>query len=392
MSSLQERRQPAGKIMAVDDNPANLKLLEEMLEQRGYRVRSFPRGRLALAAASQDPPDLILLDVSMPELSGYEVCERLKSDAQLSTIPVIFLSALHETEDKVKGFQSGGVDYISKPFQFEEIYARVATHLKLHELQRATKLQNERLEETVNARTRELAEAHRRLAQLDRAKDDFLRIISHELRTPLNGLLGIGEILLEDAGPSAENTELRPLFERAVQRLISLVDDALLLTEIDVKGEKFEISTFSLRSALSGAIAGATAFAAFRGVALPQQPTQAGAVQAPDHLLVRAFQALLETAVKFSKEGETVQLLFQDGLHSFGVVIESRGRAIPCSAIPKFFDVFSISDALTPGGDLGLGPSLACRILALFGGTTAVANRTEPGIRLTVMFNSTSSP
>src|SRR4029077_3409492 len=112
-------------IMVVDDNPANLKLLEDMLVQAGYGVRSFPRGRLALAAAAQNPPDLILLDINMPEMNGHEVCQRLKSVPQLADTPVIFLSALNETKDKVKAFQSGGVDYISKPFQFDEVHARV---------------------------------------------------------------------------------------------------------------------------------------------------------------------------------------------------------------------------------------------------------------------------
>jgi DNA-binding response OmpR family regulator len=135
-----------GNIMIVDDNPTNLKLLDEMLRQRAYEVRSFPRGRLALAAAEHEPPDLILLDVTMPEMNGYEVCELLKSNAALSGVPVIFVSALNATEDKIKGFQSGGVDYISKPFQFEEVHARVETHLKLR---RAQLSEHELLEKTL---------------------------------------------------------------------------------------------------------------------------------------------------------------------------------------------------------------------------------------------------
>ena len=124
-----------GNIMVVDDQPANLKLLEDMLGQQGYRVRSFPRGRLALSAAAQQPPDLILLDITMPEMNGYEVCRHLKSDKRLSRIPVIFLSALGDTADKVKAFQSGGVDYVTKPFHLEEVQARVQTHLELRYLQ-----------------------------------------------------------------------------------------------------------------------------------------------------------------------------------------------------------------------------------------------------------------
>ena len=127
----------AGNIMVVDDNPSNLKLLEDMLRQHGYEVRSFPRGRLALAAASHTPPDLILLDINMPEMNGYDVCDQLKSNPRLAGVPVIFLSALNALEHKVKGFRSGGVDFISKPFQFEEVQARVEIHLQLKRSQQA---------------------------------------------------------------------------------------------------------------------------------------------------------------------------------------------------------------------------------------------------------------
>src|SRR5579863_9091250 len=192
-------------IMTVDDNPANLKLLEDMLLQRGHGVSSFPLGRLALAAAMRNPPDLILLDINMPEMNGYQVCERLKATSKLANIPVIFLSALNETQDKLSAFRCGAVDYISKPFQFEEVHARVETHLQLHNLQRALKLDNSRLEEAVAARTRELAEANQQLTILDRSKSDFLSLISHEFRTPLNGLLGVGELILEEMPPTAEN-------------------------------------------------------------------------------------------------------------------------------------------------------------------------------------------
>src|SRR5207302_7451778 len=116
-------------------------------------------------------------------------------------------------------------DYISKPFEFEEIHARVEMHLKLHDLQRALKLQNERLEEAVAARTRELAEANGRLTILDRSKNEFLNLISHEFRTPLNGLLGVGELILEGMSATEENSELQEMFERARRRILSILDD-----------------------------------------------------------------------------------------------------------------------------------------------------------------------
>src|SRR5947209_11971141 len=126
--------QPAS-ILVVDDTPANLQVLAGMLKDRGYKVRPVPSGKLALLAAQRDPPDLILLDINMPEMNGYEVCEYLKADDLLKGIPVIFISALTEQLDKVKAFAMGGVDYLTKPFQMEELHARVETHLKLRRLQ-----------------------------------------------------------------------------------------------------------------------------------------------------------------------------------------------------------------------------------------------------------------
>src|SRR5476649_729221 len=126
--------QPAS-ILVVDDTPANLQVLAGMLKDRGYKARPVPSRKLALLAAKAHPPDLILLDINMPEMNGYEVCERLKADDQLKGIPVIFISALNEQLDKVKAFAIGGVDYLTKPFQMEELHARVETHLKLRRLQ-----------------------------------------------------------------------------------------------------------------------------------------------------------------------------------------------------------------------------------------------------------------
>ena len=150
-----EEPQPASNLMVVDDQPANLKLLEDLLTSQGHAVRSFPRGRLALEAAARNLPDLILLDINMPEMDGFEVCRRLKADDKLAGIPVLFLSALNETRDKVKGFRSGGVDYITKPFQLEEVRARVETHLELH---RSRQRERDLLERTLNGAVRALSD------------------------------------------------------------------------------------------------------------------------------------------------------------------------------------------------------------------------------------------
>src|ERR1700694_2546541 len=146
--------QPAS-ILVVDDAPANLQVLAGMLKDRGYKARPVPSGKLALLAAKANPPELILLDINMPEMNGYEVCERLKLDGKLAQIPVIFLSALGETADKVKAFQSGGVDYVTKPFQLEEVQARVDTHIKL---QRAQQVEHDLLEKTLTGAVRALTD------------------------------------------------------------------------------------------------------------------------------------------------------------------------------------------------------------------------------------------
>lgn len=144
-----------GTVMVVDDQPANLKLMEDMLRRAGYQVQSFPRGRMALAAAADHAPDLILLDINMPEMDGFEVCARLKSDPCLRTIPIIFLSAQNEMQDKVRAFRAGAMDYITKPFQIEEVHARVETQL---ELQRVRRSERDLLETTLNGAVKTLTD------------------------------------------------------------------------------------------------------------------------------------------------------------------------------------------------------------------------------------------
>ena len=222
-------------ILIVDDTPENLQVLTGLLQSRGYKVRPVRSGKLALQAARNMVPDLILLDIKMPEMDGFEVCRRSKADSQLAEVPVIFLSALSDTSDKVEAFRAGGVDYVTKPFQIEEVEARVETHLRLKRLQQELEDQNARLEDSVQQRTQELAESNARLAVLDQAKSDFLRLISHELRTPLSGVLGIAELVFRECGDQPMAVKLRELFDQARSRIIALLEDALLLTDIELR-------------------------------------------------------------------------------------------------------------------------------------------------------------
>jgi putative two-component system response regulator len=165
-----------GRIMVVDDDPASLRLIEGILQPPRYEVRSFSSGRTALTDAGERPPDLILLDITMPEMTGYEVCERLKSNARLSRIPVIFLSALNSPEDRLRGLRSGVVDYVAKPFRWEEMRARVDTHLRLGSLQQKSETDNCLLRELARLQSKQIASAHVEtifaIAKLAEARDD----------------------------------------------------------------------------------------------------------------------------------------------------------------------------------------------------------------------------
>jgi diguanylate cyclase (GGDEF)-like protein len=150
-----------GNILVVDDTLDNLRLLNDLLTREGYRVRPVPNGKVALAAAQADPPDLILLDIMMPGMDGFEVCQHLKAGEETAEVPVIFLSALSDLTDKVKAFSTGGVDYIIKPFQAEEVLMRVHTHITIRHLQQSLEEKNAQLELEISERKRAQEELER---------------------------------------------------------------------------------------------------------------------------------------------------------------------------------------------------------------------------------------
>ena len=198
-------------VLMVDDTPANLELLSVMLKVRGYTIRAAVSGKLALQAARNNPPDLILLDINMPEMDGYEVCAKLKSDEKLKDIPVIFLSALSETMDKVKAFGAGGVDYITKPFQLEEVEARVETHLKLLK------------------QKRQLQENYSELRELGKLRDDLVSMIIHDLQSPLASICGSLELIREKTETPLSADSARCLDEAmdTAKRIIHMVNTVL---------------------------------------------------------------------------------------------------------------------------------------------------------------------
>jgi len=163
-------------ILIVDDTPTNLSVLAQMLLMQGYQTQLAPNGNAIVQVAEKELPDLILLDIRMPGQNGYEVCRQIKQNSRLKDIPIIFLSGLAETDDKVRAFKAGGVDYITKPFHFEEVRARVETHLTLRRLQLKLKARNQHLETLVEERFKEISNSHLAsifaLAKLAESRDD----------------------------------------------------------------------------------------------------------------------------------------------------------------------------------------------------------------------------
>lgn len=201
-----------GTIMVVDDKPANLKLLGSILKEKGYTIRIFTRGDLALKSAVSDPPDLILLDVTMPGMNGYDVCLELKKQPLTKGVPVVFISALTETDDKIRAFKSGGVDYITKPFQVEEVHARVEIHLTLKRIKADLEEKNRTLAQAFD----ELKKAQQVLVQSEKmaALGVLVAGIAHEINNPVNFIKSSTLGLLKDIQDIERLLETYERYER----------------------------------------------------------------------------------------------------------------------------------------------------------------------------------
>lgn len=363
-------------ILVVDDDEMIRSLLREYVLDLGYTPAEEGDGPAALEHIRSDPPDLILLDIELPGLDGREVLSRLKSDARLREIPVIVLSGIEETAVAVQCIEKGAEDYLAKPFEPALLQARIGSCLERRRLrlkeqayQRWIEQYNRELEQRVREKTRALAEANERLRILDQAKSDFLGLIAHELRTPVTGVYGAMQILFAAQPDASGRKESEAILRGSVERLLRIVEDALLLTQIQVSAESFSLEPSPLRSLVAAAAAKTAAFAASRGVTLGPAPDDAGLVLCQPELLTKALASLLECAVKFSGRGQVVELAHARVDGAAQLRIQATGHGIPEKAVAKFFEVFSVADPITPGGDLGLGPPLAAQVLRLLGGS-----------------------
>jgi len=382
------------KLAIVDDNATNRELLRERFEALGHSAFEAADGVEALQILAREKVDAVISDIVMPRMDGYRLCHEIRTNGRLRDLPiVIYTSTYNSPSDRKLALSLGADKYLQNPAPFETILIALHEAIDMQHTRPQPKAWQEvevlkeysdLLVTKLEERNIELAAANERLIILDRAKSEFLDVISHELRAPLNGLLNIGELILEGISSPEDYSELQRGFKRSRRRILSLLDDALLLTEIDVKREQFGSAPVSVSTALIRAIESATEFADSRHVTFAMPSANLDLVVGDEDLLVRALHALLETAVKFSVEGEIVRLAHEANVDSLEIIIESHGRTISTTALPKFFEIFSVEETLTPGGDLGLSPPVAHRILSLFGASVRVANLDSSGIRLTI--------
>lgn len=351
------------KLLVVDDTPANLHLLENILNQENYAVRALPNGKLALRAAFDKPPDLILLDIKMPHMDGYEVCARLKADERTHEVPVLFISALQEENDKVRAFEIGGVDYISKPFQPAEVLARVRTHLQIHALQQT------------------LLTAKQQAEAANYAKSAFITNMSHELRTPLNAILGFAQITLQSAKLPEE---LQPQIEkiyRSGEYLLTLINDILDLSKVETGHIELFPQEISVWHFFEEIVDMFRFHAEQKGIGFHYHPDTSlpHTLQADPKRLRQIVLNLLGNAVKFTEQGHvTLNAAYQGGCLQLGV--EDTGIGIAAEHLQEIFRPFAQTgkDRYKTQGT-GLGLSITRKIAEIMGGEISVSSELGTG-------------
>lgn len=386
------------QVLIVDDIPSNLNFLSEVLHVEGIAVLLSTGGEDALEIARYKLPDLILLDIAMPVMDGYEVCANLKADPLTRDIPVIYLTARTEPEDILKGFNTGAVDYILKPFNAAELIARVKTHLELKNTSAELKAINLRLGEEVRLRTteitqanseltvanRKLEKAYEDLSNLDKAKDEFIRHINHELRTPLQGIHGF-TLILEEIVESPEQKEYIQAINSLVKRLVKLSEISLLFTEIKAKNYKINLRPVLLRNSVNQVM---ETFRLDRSkIQFGPPPEENLFVKADQRLLNTCMELIVDNALKYSSDrGEvSIKIFHDEGL--VGIEVADNGPGFSAKAMESLYDLFAADNLRYHSHGFGVGLATVKLILDTFSAKLEINNLPERGAMVRIIFD-----
>jgi signal transduction histidine kinase len=334
----------ASNILVVDDTAENLRLLASILEPIGYEVRPATSGRQALQAAEHAAPDLVLLDVNMPEMSGYEVCQAFKERPHLKDVPIIFLTALTDIADKMKAFSIGGVDFITKPFHLEEVKARVKTHLELH-----------------NAHL-ELRASYQRLQQLEQLRDDLVHMVVHDMRSPLTVLAGHLTFLREEAGRlSQEGSADLHAAMRSAQALARMANDLLDVSRLEEGKLPLELSDHDLTELAADVKKALRGFERGRVIELEAPAPVRATCDAS--LIRRVLENLVNNAIKHAPSSSVVRITLSSAADRARVAVCDQGPGVPEDARQRIFEKFGAIAARKTNGYHSAGLGLAfCKL------------------------------
>jgi CheY-like chemotaxis protein len=346
---------PKNSILIVDDTPDNLTVLTRILTQQGYTVRPAINGEIALHSTQELLPDLVLLDIMMPGLSGYEVCRRLKADERTREIPIIFISARDQISDKVTAFSLGGVDYITKPFRTEEVVARVQTHLKLRNLQQQLQEQNARLQHEIGVRRQaeqELKALNQELQKANASKDKLFSIIAHDLRSPFASLMGFSELVINciDDYTREEILENMIMIKKSSDSVYALLENLLAWSRLQqgiMKQQKTEI--FINRIVENNAHLFLT-HAEQKQITLKNAIPQPLKAYADYHMIDTVIRNLISNALKFTDHGGTITLSAHRNEREVEIAIADTGIGMSEEDLAK---LFQIDDKFTTEGTEG---------------------------------------
>jgi two-component system sensor histidine kinase/response regulator len=377
-------------LLIVDDNMNNIQVLASMLTNNGFNVEFATNGPDALHWVEEENFDLILLDVMMPQMDGFEVCEKIKANKKFHDLPIIFLTAKTDKESVVKGFLKGGNDYLTKPFDQSELLARVNTHLEIKKNRDKLSEINKWLERMVAERTKELNNAldhvnqlNSKLLQLDEVKSEFLKMISHEIRTPLNGILGFTDII-KKANEAEPLREFIDLLEQSAFRLERLSLNALLLTTLKVESYSLNISHTGIAILLEEEVGKLRNKTLDKQITIRVEPGEPLTIKADEDLFRNAAHIIIDNAIRYSPDFGTITIKSKQSGNFVHISVIDQGPGFNSKALKTLYESFSMGEQHFDQ-KLGLGMALAKQIMLAHKGNIKVNNLPEGGACVTLM-------